>query len=95
MPRDFKSFSNHNEKTNNTNQTQEAADKYADILNKYKNMNNNELMQNLFSEASKLKSQGQLDESTLNVLKSTLSPFLNDKQQEMLNNLVNAINEQK
>jgi len=28
-------------------------------------------------------------------LQSTLSPFLNTEQQEMLKNLVNAINEQK
>ena len=58
-------------------------------------MNNDELMQNLFLEASKLKQQGKLDANTLNGLKGTLSPFLNSEQQEMLNNLVNAINEQK
>ena len=43
----------------------------------------------------KLKKQGKLDASSLNNLKSTLSPFLNFEQQEMLNNLINAINEQK
>ena len=57
-------------------------------------MDNNELMSNLFKEATKLKQQGKLDNSTLTNLKSTLSPFLNSEQQEMLNSLVNAINEQ-
>ena len=93
MPRDFKSFSKESEKIINENK--ETTDKYQDILNKYKNMSNNDLMQNLFSEASKLKKEGKLDSASLQNLKSTLSPFLNSEQQEMLNNLVNAINEQK
>lgn len=97
MPRDFRSFAkeNHKESEKIINENQEKASEYQDILNKYKNMNQNDLMANLFSEASKLKSEGKLDTSTLNNLKSTLSPFLNSEQQEMLNNLVNAINEQK
>ena len=92
MPRDFKSFAKENEKVVNDNQ--EKANEYQDILNRYKNMDNNELMSNLFKEATKLKQQGRLDNSTLSNLKSTLSPFLNSEQQEMLNSLVNAINEQ-
>ena len=92
MPRDFRSFAKENEKV--VNENQEKANEYQDILNKYKNMDNNELMSNLFKEATKLKQQGKLDNSTLSNLKSTLSPFLNSEQQEMLNSLVNAINEQ-
>lgn len=92
MPRDFKSFAKENEKVVNDNQ--EKANEYQDILNRYKNMDNNELMSNLFKEATKLKHQGKLDNSALNNLKSTLSPFLNSEQQEMLNSLVDAINEQ-
>ena len=93
MPRDFKSFSQNQEKTLNENQ--EKVNQYEDIINKYKNMNNNELMQNLFTEASKLKQQGKLDNSSLNNLKTTIAPFLNREQKEMLNNLISAINEQK
>ncbi|MBE5741560.1 MAG: hypothetical protein E7351_03445 [Clostridiales bacterium] len=93
MPRDFKSFAKENEKVINDNK--DKANEYQDILNKYKNMDNNELMSNLFSEATKLKKEGKLDSQTLCSLQSTLSPFLNTEQQEMLKNLVNAINEQK
>lgn len=93
MPRDFKSFAKENEKVVNDNQAK--ADEYQDILNKYKNMDNDELMTNLFREASKLKQEGKLDSQTLNSLKSTLAPFLNNEQQDMLNSLVRAINEQK
>ena len=93
MPRDFKSFVKDQEKVLNENQAK--ANDYQDILNKYKNMDNNELMSNLFSEATRLKSEGKLDSESLNNLKSTLAPFLNNDQQNMLNNLVNAINNQK
>lgn len=93
MPRDFKSFAKDNE--NIINENKEKASEYSDLLNKYKNMNNNELMSNLFSEASKLKQQGKLDSNTLNSLNSTLSPFLNNEQQNMLKSLIDALNEQK
>ena len=100
MPRDFKNFAKENEKATNeknsfSSEDQKKANEYQDIINKYKNMDNSELMSNLFSEASKLKKEGKLDSNTLNGLKSTLSPFLNNDQQQMLNSLVNAINEQK
>ena len=97
MPRDFKTFAkeNHQQAEKILNENQEDASKYEKIINKYKNMNQNDLMSNLFSEANKLKKEGKLNAETLNNLKSTLSPFLNSNQQEMLNNLVNAINEQK
>ncbi len=91
MPRDLKQFVNENKNNINANDTKI----YEDLINKYKDMNQNELMQNLFSEASKLKQQGKLDSASLNNMKNTLSPFLNEQQKEMLNNLVNAINEQK
>ncbi|MBR6779207.1 MAG: hypothetical protein IKM43_03590 [Clostridia bacterium] len=93
MPRDFRSFAKENEKVVKDNQTK--ANEYQDILNKYKNMDNNELMSNLFSEATKLKKEGKLNSESLDTLKSTLSPFLNSEQQDMLSNLVKAINEQK
>ena len=93
MPRDFKSFAKEHEKVidENKNKTNE----YQDIINKYKNMDSSELMSNLLSEASKLKKEGKLDSSTLNNLKSTLTPFLNEDQQNMLSQLINTINEQK
>ena len=98
MPRDFKSFakeqnSNTNEKIIEENKVK--ANEYEQIINKYKNMNQSDLMSSLFNEASKLKKEGKLDSASLNSLKSTLSPFLNNDQQEMLNSLVKAIDEQK
>jgi len=97
MPRDFRSFAKENQQNAEkiVIENQEKANEYQDILNKYKNMSQNDLMSNLFKEASKLKKEGKLDEKTLNSLKTNLSPFLNENQQEMLSSLVKAINEQK
>ena len=93
MPRDFKSFVKNNQPKENINSNQDTS-KYEEILNKYKNMNQNELMSNLFNEAIKLKKEGKLDSNTLNSLKSTISPFLNETQREMLDSLINTINTQ-
>ena len=76
-------------------QKYEKVDEYQDIIDKYKDMDNGELMANLFKEASKLKREGKLDSSTLQNLKSTLVPFLNSEQQSMLNELIQKIDEQK
>ncbi len=92
MPRDFKSFIKENEKTLNENK--EKASEYQDLIDKYKNMGNDELMSNLLSEASKLKQQGKLDSNQLNNLSSTLTPFLNNEQKDMLANLIKAIDAQ-
>lgn len=93
MPRDFKSFAKENKHVIDENKTQ--AEDYEKIINKYKDMDNGELMVNLFKEASKLKQEGKLDSATLQNLKSTLAPFLNEEQQSMLNELIQKIDEQK
>lgn len=96
MPRDFRSFSKEQQKFGqNAENKQENTEKYEEILNKYKNMNSDDLMQNLILEASKLKKEGKLDGSSLSNLKTTLNPFLNNEQLQMLDNLIKVINEQK
>ena len=90
MPRDFRSFAEQNK--NIAAENPDKANNYQELINKYKDMDNNQLMQNLFQEASKLKQQGKLDANTLSNLKSTIAPFLNNEQQTMLNSLIEAIN---
>ena len=91
MPRDFKTFCENNKKIINENQ--EKANDYQSIIDKYKNMNQNDLMNNLFSEASKLKQEGKLDSNSLNSMKDMITPFLNDDQKTMLNSIIDKINE--
>ncbi len=92
MPRDFKSFAEENQ--NVINENKNKVREYEQLINKYKDMDQNSLMQNLFSEAARLKKEGKLNANTLNNLKQTITPFLNSEQQKMLNELVNAINNQ-
>ncbi|MCQ2565034.1 MAG: hypothetical protein MJ152_04180 [Clostridia bacterium] len=93
MPRDFKTFAKENKKVLDENVEKSAS--LQEMIDKYKNMNSGELMSNLLGEASKLKGEGKLNADSLSSLKSTLTPFLNSQQIEMLNSLINAINEQK
>ena len=100
MPRDFKNFAQQKNKTIDENkhileENKEKTNELESMINKYKNMNQSELLTSLFSEAIKLKQEGKLDSNSLNNLSSTLSPFLNSEQQEMLGSLINKINEQK
>ena len=92
MPRDFRTYANDHK--NDNIKDQEKTKEYEDILNKYKNMDQQDLMASLFTEASKLKQQGKLDTSSLNSLKGMLSPYLNSEQKNMLNSLISALNEQ-
>ena len=92
MPRDFKSFVEQNKKVLDENK--DKVSEYQEIINKYKDMDQNSLMASLFKEAAKLKREGKLDTNTLNNLKQTISPFLNNEQKKMLDELLIAINNQ-
>ena len=93
MPRDFRTFAKEHEEI--LNKDSAKTEQFEEILNKYKHMNNDDLMSNLLSEASKLKSEGKLDAKSISGLQTTLSPFLNNEQKDLLKSIVNAINEQK
>lgn len=60
-------------------------------LNKYQNLSQDELMNELFKEAGRLKQNGSLNENSLNMLQSTLAPMLNSEQNEQLKNILNRI----
>ncbi|MFQ6723908.1 MAG: hypothetical protein ACLRFE_01055 [Clostridia bacterium] len=64
---------------------------YQDTINKYKDLSQQDLYKELFTQASELKSQGKLDQNMLNTLSNTLGPMLNDEQRELLNRLIERI----
>jgi hypothetical protein len=86
---------NFNQNTsNNTKQSphkNQDFSEYQDTIDKYKNLSQQDLYKELFSQANDLKSQGKLDYNMLNSLSSTLGPMLNDEQRELLNNLIERI----
>ena len=54
-------------------------------------MSQSDLMSELIKEASRMKQNGSLNSDSLNVLKNTLAPMLNEQQKSMLNNILNQI----
>ena len=79
-----------NNANQNTNSSKDFSD-YQDTINKYKDLNQDQLMSELLSQATDLKSQGKLNMDMLNQLSSTLNPMLNDEQKQLLNNIINKL----
>ena len=79
------------ENTNQTKSKNQDFSKYQDTIDKYKNLSQQELYKELFTQASELKSQGKLDPNMLNTLSATLAPMLNPEQEELLNSLIDRI----
>ena len=73
------------------NQNSQQASNLNDTLNRYKDLSNQDLMSELMKEATKLKQNGSLNEDSLNLLKSTLSPMLTTEQNQQLDNIINMI----
>lgn len=74
-----------------TNNSNKDFSEYEDTINKYKNLSQNELYTELFNQANQLKSQGKLDENTLNTISNTLLPMLNDEQKQLLNGIIEKL----
>lgn len=69
----------------------ESVNNLQESLKHYQNLSQSELMNELFKEAGRLKQNGSLNENSLNMLKSTLSPMLNNEQNQQLNDILNKI----
>ena len=84
---------NFNQNTSNQSQHNAKQDfsEYQDTINKYKDLSQQDLYKELFTQASDLKAQGKLDQNMLNTLSSTLGPMLNDEQRNLLNTLIDRI----
>lgn len=91
--RDFyKSTQENKEKSTHTNETNQTNfDEYTEAINKYKNLSQQDLYDELLSQASNLKAEGKLDSTSLEKLSSTLAPMLNDEQQQLLSNIIERL----
>ncbi len=69
----------------------EEKKEYENILNQYKDLNSEQLQDELYKKANELKQNGNLTNEQLEGLNSTLAPFLNDEQKKLLENLVNRL----
>ena len=69
----------------------ESVNNLQESLNKYQNLSQDELMSELLKEAGRLKQNGSLNESSLNMLQNTLAPMLSSEQNQQLNEILNKI----
>lgn len=77
-------------RSESTNSPQDFSE-YQDTINKYKDLSQEDLYNELFSQASNLKAEGKLNTQMLDQISTTLQPMLNDEQKQLLNNLINRI----
>ena len=93
--RDFINQKNAQQESNNfeklINEDPQKVENIQENLKKYQNMSQSDLMSELIKEASRMKQNGSLNDGSLNVLKNTLMPMLNDQQKNMLNTILNQI----
>lgn len=79
--------------TNNgkVNETKVDNKKIEDAYNTYKNMNQNELMEELINQVSKQKQDGTFNYQQINNSVQQLMPFLNDEQKNNLLSILQKI----
>ena len=82
--------SNQNFDTNTSKNSKNFAE-YESIIDKYKDLPQSELMSELINQASSLKQQGKLNDTTLTQIASTLGPMLNNEQKQLLNNIIERL----
>ena len=58
---------------------------------KYQNMNQTELINELLKESNIQKQKGNLDEKKLDEIKNSLSPLMDEEQKNRLNELINML----
>ena len=73
-----------------TNSKQDFS-QYQDTINKYKDLSQEDLYNELFTQASNLKAEGKLNTQMLDQISTTLYPMLNDEQKQLLNSLISKI----
>lgn len=92
--RDFYKTNYQTEQNSNENKTPNSSqnfDEYQQTIDKYKNLSQDELVSELISQATELKSQGKLNTDMLNQLSTTLSPMLNSEQQNLLSSIIERL----
>lgn len=91
---DFENFCNNEELKIKAEELKKNSNiDYDGLVNKYKNKSKNELFTELLSVAKEQKAKGNLSKEHLHNIYATLSPMLNEKEQENLKNLLSIIGE--
>lgn len=73
------------------NDNSDQVEQIENLMEKYKNLNQEELMQEFLRESKKQKQKGELNDTKLESIKQTLTPFLSADQQKNLDYLMGII----
>ena len=87
----FKSFQNNQNLNNNQNDIHQNKEKVEQFYQKYKDKNENELMEELLKNVSMQKQNGTFDYQGLCNMLKTFSPYLSQEQVGKIQNLLNQI----
>ena len=93
----FSDFVNANNsfETMNGNKESVGNEKMEDLIEKYSSYSQADLLSEFMKLTNEKKKKGELNESELNSLKQTISPFLNNEQKNNLDKIMNVINNVK
>ncbi len=80
-------------KTSKPINEEELKENIGNTYNKYKDLNQDDLMSEFLRVSRQQKRNGSLNESNMQNLINQLSPFLNQQQKEKLKDLLNKIDE--
>ena len=93
----FSEFLNKNGDSENVCKKEEVVnrEKLEDLIDKYSTYSQTDLISEFMKLTNEKKKKGELNESEMNSLKQTISPFLNDEQKNNLDKIMNVINNVK
>lgn len=87
----FDNFSNNCNQNENVNKQNFDKKELTKKIEKYKNMNQSELLNELLKESGKQKQNGNLDDKKLQDIKNSLSGVLTEEQQSRLDDLIKML----
>lgn len=76
----------------NKNTNEMSNEKLEDLISKYSSYSNDKLLSEFMRLTLEKKQRGELSESELNNIKSTILPYLNEEQKRNLENLIKMVN---
>ena len=91
---DFKSFANEykpQQDKSSEQKSDQTTGEYEKIISQYEGMSQEQLMSELKSQTEKMKKEGKWNDSEMYKISSTLSPYLNEQQKQMLGQLMQTL----
>lgn len=82
-------FSKQNNNVNNQSKTNDF--NIVELVSKYGNLSQEELVSEFFKQVEKQKSEGSFDKNKIVSIANTLLPFLNSNQKELVKSILNKV----